>query len=61
MATSLMSSQTPEGRPYAYNPGSPECVNFGEEKYDKGYYLVTVEDGRYRRTSSAPPRPGRCW
>jgi len=50
--------QTAEGRPYAYNPGSPECVNFGEEKYDKGYYLVTVEEGRYQhqfRTTS--PRP----
>jgi DNA repair exonuclease SbcCD nuclease subunit len=49
---------TPEGRPYAFNPGSPECVNFGEEKYGKGYYLVTVEDGacthEFRTTS---PRP----
>ena len=49
---------TPEGRPYAFNPGAPERVNFGEEKYDKGYYLVSVEDGKYshehRRTS---PRP----
>lgn len=49
---------TPAGRTYAYNPGSPECVNFGEERYDKGYYLVTVTDGRYQhefRTTS--PRP----
>jgi len=23
--------ETPEGRPYAFNPGSPERVNFGEE------------------------------
>lgn len=50
--------KTPEGHPYAYNPGSPERVNFGEEKYDKGYYLVTVEGGRFspdfRMTS---PRP----
>ncbi len=49
---------TPDGRPYAFNPGAPERVNFGEEKYDKGYYLVTVEDGNYchefRPTS---PRP----
>lgn len=40
------------------NPSSPECVNFGEEKYDKGYYLVTVEDGQYQhqfRTTN--PRP----
>jgi len=36
--------QTPEGRPYAFNPGSPDCVNFGEERYDKGYYLVTLEE-----------------
>jgi exonuclease SbcD len=50
--------QNAAGRPYAYNPGSPECVNFGEERYDKGYYLVTVEDGQYKhefRTTS--PRP----
>jgi len=49
---------TPDGHPYAFNPGSPECVNFGEEKYAKGYYCVTVEDGLYRhefRTTS--PRP----
>jgi exonuclease SbcD len=50
--------ETADGRPYAWNPGSPECVNFGEERYSKGYYLVTVEDGRYhhefRQTS---PRP----
>lgn len=49
---------TPEGRPYAFNPGAPERVNFGEEKYDKGYYLVSVDDGKYNhehhRTS---PRP----
>jgi len=50
--------KTAEGRIYAYNPGSPECVNFGEEKYDKGYYLVTVNDGGFQhefRTTS--PRP----
>jgi len=50
--------KTPEGRPYAFNPGSPDCVNFGEERYDKGYYLVTLDDGRidheFRRSS---PRP----
>jgi DNA repair exonuclease SbcCD nuclease subunit len=50
--------ETPEGRSYAFNPGAPECVNFGEEKYDKGYYLVTFEAGAYchefRRTA---PRP----
>lgn len=49
---------TPEGRAYAFNPGAPDRVNFGEEKYDKGYLLVRVEDGAYlhefRPTS---PRP----
>ncbi len=49
---------TPEGRTYAFNPGSPECVNFGEEKYDKGYYLVTVEAGHYQhRFRTTSPRP----
>lgn len=50
--------ETPEGGPFAYNPGSPERVNFGEETYAKGYYLVTAEDGEFsaefRPTS---PRP----
>ena len=49
---------TPDGKNYAFNPGAPERVNFGEEKYDKGYFLVTVEGGAYshefRPTS---PRP----
>jgi len=49
---------TPEGKEYAFNPGAPERVNFGEEKYDKGYYLVTLADGcvatEFRPTS---PRP----
>ncbi|MBU0728621.1 MAG: exonuclease SbcCD subunit D [Proteobacteria bacterium] len=39
--------ETPEGKPYAYNPGAPERVNFGEEKYDKGYYFVTIDEGRF--------------
>ncbi|MBW6508443.1 MAG: exonuclease SbcCD subunit D [Desulfuromonadales bacterium] len=50
--------QAPEGRPYAFNPGSPECVNFGEEKYAKGFYHVTFANGEFtpvfRNTS---PRP----
>ncbi len=50
--------ETPEKKPYAFNPGSPEQVNFGEEKYAKGYYLVTFEGGEFtpefRETS---PRP----
>ncbi len=37
--------ETPEGEPYAYNPGAPERVNFGEEKYAKGYYFVEVDAG----------------
>lgn len=49
---------TLEGRAYAFNPGAPERVTFGEEKSDKGYYHVTLEDGIYshefRHTS---PRP----
>ncbi len=50
--------KTPEGTPYAYNPGSPERVNFGEEKYDKGYYLVTLEDGHVSAEfKTTTPRP----
>jgi exonuclease SbcD len=50
--------RTPEGRPYAFNPGSPDCVNFGEERYDKGYYLVTIEKGRVDHLfRSSSPRP----
>ncbi|OGU07578.1 MAG: nuclease SbcCD subunit D [Geobacteraceae bacterium GWC2_58_44] len=49
---------TPQGRPYAFNPGSPDCVNFGEERYDKGYYLVTLEDGRVDHVfRNSSPRP----
>jgi len=50
--------ETAEGKPYAYNPGAPERVNFGEQKYAKGYYLVTVENGNFTaefRTTA--PRP----
>ncbi len=50
--------ETAEGKPYAFNPGSPERVNFGEENYDKGYYFVTFDNGQFvpeiRNTS---PRP----
>lgn len=50
--------KTPDGRPYAFNPGSPERVNFGEERYDKGYYLVTVTDGQYTHEfCPTNPRP----
>lgn len=50
--------ETPEGKPYAFNPGSPERVNFGEEKYDKGYYYVTFKDGEFiPEFRSTSPRP----
>jgi DNA repair exonuclease SbcCD nuclease subunit len=50
--------QAVAGRTFAYNPGSPECVNFGEERYDKGYYLVTVADGTYQHEfRPTSPRP----
>jgi len=49
---------TPEGRNYAYNPGAPERVNFGEEKYDKGYFLVTAENGKFNHEFRPTlPRP----
>ncbi len=50
--------ETPDGRPYGFNPGSPERVNFGEQKYAKGYYLISAEQGcfsyQFRPTD---PRP----
>ena len=50
--------ETPDGRPYAYNPGAPERVNFGEERYDKGYYLVSVEEGGFTAEfRPTDPRP----
>jgi exonuclease SbcD len=50
--------ETPDGKLYAYNPGAPERVNFGEEKYDKGYYFVTVEDGKFSpEFRPTAPRP----
>jgi DNA repair protein SbcD/Mre11 len=48
----------PDGRAYAFNPGSPERVNFGEEKYDKGYYFVKVENGNFNHEFRyTAPRP----
>ncbi|ORJ62409.1 metallophosphoesterase family protein [Geothermobacter hydrogeniphilus] len=50
--------ETSDGQPYAFNPGSPERVNFGEETYDKGCYLVSFENGTFSaefRTTA--PRP----
>jgi DNA repair exonuclease SbcCD nuclease subunit len=50
--------ETPEGKPFAYNPGAPERVNFGEEKYDKGYYFVTALDGSFTlEFRPTDPRP----
>ncbi len=50
--------ETPAKKPYAYNSGSPERVNFGEEKYDKGYYFVTFENGEFiPEFRSTSPRP----
>jgi len=50
--------ETPEGKPFAYNPGAPERVNFGEQKYEKGYYSVTVEDGKFTPVfRPTDPRP----
>lgn len=51
--------ETPDGRPYAFNPGAPDCVNFGEERYDKGYYLVDYRDsGEISHTfRTTKPRP----
>jgi len=49
---------TPDGRPYAYNPGAPERVNFGEERYDKGYYLVSIDGDDWRHEfRPITPRP----
>lgn len=53
--------ETPDGRPYGFNPGSPERVNFGEQKYDKGYYLVRAEKGRFgHEFRPTDPRPMRA-
>ncbi|MDH3328490.1 MAG: exonuclease SbcCD subunit D, partial [Desulfobulbaceae bacterium] len=50
--------ETQEGKAFACNPGAPERVNFGEEKYDKGYYFVTVEDGKFApEFRPTDPRP----
>jgi DNA repair exonuclease SbcCD nuclease subunit len=49
---------TLDGRNYAFNPGAPERVNFGEEKYDKGYFLVSAENGTFRHEfRPTSPRP----
>ena len=45
------------GRDFAFNPGAPECVNFGEQRYDKGYYLVSLEDDGTVHREFRPTRP----
>jgi len=50
--------ETPDSRPYAYNPGSPERVNFGEQTYTKGYYLGEIEAGELAvEFIATDPRP----
>ncbi|NIQ92910.1 MAG: exonuclease SbcCD subunit D [Desulfuromonadales bacterium] len=39
--------ESERGEAFAWNPGAPERVNFGEQKYDKGYYLVRAEEGSF--------------
>lgn len=52
--------ETPQGRPYAFNPGAPERVNLGEEQYPKGYYLVEWQPGAItHQFCPADPRPMR--
>lgn len=48
-----------DGRPWAFNPGSPERVNLGEQAYAKGWYRVTLEDDGAVRHVFRPyaPRP----
>ncbi len=47
-----------DGRSYAYNPGSAECVNFGEERFSKGYYRVSYDGCGYRHEfCQTSPRP----
>lgn len=52
--------ETPDGKPFAFNPGAPERVNFGEEKYDKGYYFVTVDNETFVPTFR-PTNPRPMW
>ncbi|HXF06885.1 MAG TPA: exonuclease SbcCD subunit D [Blastocatellia bacterium] len=50
----------PAATPFAYNPGSPECVNFGEERYGpKGFNRVVWRHGKSPEVELIPtsPRP----
>ena len=49
--------ETADGRPYAFNPGAPECVNLGEEGYAKGFYRVTWEKDGSLQWQTQPTRP----
>ncbi len=50
--------ESDDGRSYAFNPGSAECVNFGEERFSKGYYIVNYDDRGYRHEfCQTSPRP----
>ena len=51
--------ETAQGRPYAFNPGAPECVNLGEQGYAKGFYRVDWEaDGSLQwQAQPTHPRP----
>lgn len=48
-----------DDRPWAFNPGSPERVNLGEQSYTKGWYRVELDaDGTLRHTFCPySPRP----
>lgn len=46
-----------EGVPFAFNPGSPECVNFGEESYIKGFNRVVWRAGAPPEVETIPLRP----
>jgi exonuclease SbcD len=46
--------------PFAYNAGSPECVNFGEERYgQKGFHRIVWKSGQPPQVELIPtsPRP----
>ncbi|RMG44328.1 MAG: exonuclease SbcCD subunit D [Acidobacteria bacterium] len=52
--------EIPNDEPFAFNPGSPECVNFGEQNYrPKGFYRVEWRFGARPRVTLVPtsPRP----
>lgn len=51
-----------DGVPFAFNPGSPECVNFGEETYGaKGANLVSWPYGEKPSIAHVPTSPRRMF